>query len=91
MTPPLCRLYLITPPKIDDLAVFGRSLRDALDAGDVGAVQLRLKDIDDEAVEAAIRVLRPILGPRDIPLILNDRPDIAARTVPSFSMPRTRS
>ena len=79
MTPPVCRLYLITPPRIDDLAAFGRSLSAALEAGDVGALQLRLKDVDEAAVEAAVRSIRPVIGARDIPLILNDRPDLAAR------------
>jgi thiamine-phosphate pyrophosphorylase len=32
MTEPLCRLYLITPPRLDDLAGFGRTLAHALDA-----------------------------------------------------------
>ena len=79
MTSPACRLYLITPPRIDDLAAFGRLLAAALEAGDVGAIQLRLKDVDEAAVEAAVRALRPVIGVRDIPLILNDRPDLAAR------------
>ncbi len=26
MAPPLCRLYLITPPRLDDLAAFGHAL-----------------------------------------------------------------
>jgi thiamine-phosphate pyrophosphorylase len=79
MTPPDCRLYLITPPRIDDLAASGRALSEALGGGDVGAIQLRLKDVDAAMIEAAVRALRPIIGARDIPLILNDRPDLAAR------------
>ena len=79
MTPPACRLYLITPPRLDELAAFGRALSEALGAGDVGAIQLRLKDVDEAAIEAAVRALRPAIGARDIPLILNDRPDLAAR------------
>ena len=74
-----CRLYLITPPRIDDLAGFGRALGEALEGGDVGAVQLRLKDCPDEIVEAAAHVMRPMLRSRGIPLILNDRPDLAVR------------
>jgi thiamine-phosphate pyrophosphorylase len=79
MTPPACRLYLITPPRLDDLAAFARALGEALGAGDVGAIQLRLKDVEEAAIEAAVRALRPVIGARDIPLILNDRPDLAAR------------
>jgi thiamine-phosphate pyrophosphorylase len=79
MAPRDCRLYLITPPALDDLAAFGRALGEALEGGDVGAVQLRLKDAADEIVEAAAHVLRPMLRSRGAPLILNDRPDLAAR------------
>jgi thiamine-phosphate pyrophosphorylase len=79
MPSPECRLYLITPPRLDDLAAFGRALAAALEAGDVGALQLRLKDVDEAVIEAAVRALRPVIGARDLPLILNDRPDLAAR------------
>ena len=51
---PPCRLYLITPPAIPDLAAFARDLEAALDAGDVAALQIRLKDLDDAAVLAAV-------------------------------------
>jgi thiamine-phosphate pyrophosphorylase len=79
MAAPDCRLYLITPPRIDDLAAFGRAIGEALEGGDVGALQLRLKDCPDEIVEAACRVVRPMARSRGVPLILNDRPDLAAR------------
>ncbi|HWG78293.1 MAG TPA: thiamine phosphate synthase, partial [Stellaceae bacterium] len=42
--PPRCRLYLITPPALDARA-FKDQLAAALDAGDVGCVQLRLKNV----------------------------------------------
>jgi len=74
-----CRLYLITPPRIDDLAVFGRTLAQALDAGDVSALQIRLKDVPDDVVAAAVDVLTPIAHARDVAIILNDRPDLAAK------------
>jgi len=79
MTAPLCRLYLITPPRLDDLAAFGHVLAQALDAGDVAAVQLRLKDVPDEVIAAAADVLAPIVQARGAALILNDRPDLAAK------------
>jgi thiamine-phosphate pyrophosphorylase len=74
-----CRLYLITPPRIDDLADFGRTLAAALDAGDVAALQLRLKDAPETIVAAAIDALFPICAGRGVALILNDRPDWAAK------------
>jgi thiamine-phosphate pyrophosphorylase len=79
MSPPLCRLYLITPPKLDDLAEFGRTLAHALDAGDVAALQIRLKDVPDEIVAAAVDALMPIAQARGVAVILNDRPDLAAK------------
>ncbi|MDO8377806.1 thiamine phosphate synthase [Phenylobacterium sp.] len=78
MTPP-CRLYLITPPRIDDLADFGRTLAHALDAGDVAAVQIRLKDQPEEVIAAAVDVLSPIILARGAAVILNDDPALAAR------------
>src|SRR5512141_2388004 len=79
MSQPLCRLYLITPPRIDDLAAFGHLLAQALDAGDVAAVQVRLKDMPDEVIAAAVDVILPIAAARGVAVILNDRPDLAAR------------
>src|ERR1700758_4029505 len=74
-----CRLYLITPPRIDDLAAFGQTLAGALDAGDVAAVQIRLKDVPEAVLAAAIDVIRPIAQSRGAAAILNDRPDLAAK------------
>ena len=77
---PLCRLYLLTPPRIDDLAAFGRGLAHALDAGDVAALQIRLKDHTDAEVTAAAEVILPIAHNRGVAVIMNDRPDLAAVT-----------
>lgn len=74
-----CRLYLITPPVLDDLAAFGRDLAAALDGGDVAALQIRLKDAPDDVIVAAVEVLSPIARSRGVAVILNDRPDLAAR------------
>jgi thiamine-phosphate pyrophosphorylase len=79
MAKPTCRLYLITPPKLDDLAEFGRTLAHALDAGDVAALQIRLKDVPDEVIAAAVDALSPIAQARGVAVILNDRPDLAAK------------
>jgi thiamine-phosphate pyrophosphorylase len=79
MTAP-CRLYLLTPPRIHDLAAFGHTLAQALDAGDVAALQIRLKDVPDEIVTAAVDALAPLARGREVMVILNDRPDLAAAT-----------
>lgn len=74
-----CRLYLISPPALDP-AAFADALAGALDAGGVGAVQLRLKDADDDAIRRAAEALVPVCRERDVPLIMNDRPDLAFET-----------
>jgi thiamine-phosphate pyrophosphorylase len=70
-----CRIYLITPPALDPVP-FADRLAAALDAGDVAAVQLRLKDVDDDAWRRAIDVLRPVTQSRDVAFLLNDRADL---------------
>jgi thiamine-phosphate pyrophosphorylase len=74
---PTCRLYLITPPRLD-AAAFSSLLAEALDAGDVAAVQLRLKGASDDEIGRACEVLRPVAQSREVAFILNDRPDLAA-------------
>ena len=46
----------------------------------MAAVQLRLKPVDDDALARAIEALKPVVQSRGVALILNDRPDIAAKT-----------
>lgn len=74
-----CRLYLITPPSLPDLAAFAIQLEEALSAGDVACLQLRLKDVSDRDVLNAAKVLRPICEAHDVALIINDRPDLAIK------------
>jgi thiamine-phosphate pyrophosphorylase len=73
-----CRLYLITPPKLE-LERFSHALSDALSGGDVACVQLRLKGIADDEVLRIGAALKPIVQAADAAFIINDRPDLAAR------------
>ena len=73
-----CRLYLITPPRLDDLGAFARALAEALDAGDVAALQVRLTDVSDDVIATAVATILPVAQARDVAVILNDRPDLAA-------------
>src|ERR1700739_1585292 len=75
---PLCRLYLITPPRLDDLAGFCRALAHALDAGADAPLQICLKAQPDDIVAATVDALMPIAQARGAAVILNDRPDLAA-------------
>jgi thiamine-phosphate pyrophosphorylase len=77
---PSCRLYLITPPRIDDLPGFATLLDEVLAAGDVASLQIRLKDLDDEAVARAVGFIRPVAQRHGVAVILNDRPDLAFET-----------
>ncbi len=73
------RLYLITPPALEPVA-FAERLREALGAGDVASLQLRLKEVDDDAIRRAADMLRPIAQQHDVAFIMNDRPDLAHAT-----------
>ncbi|MGQ9368979.1 thiamine phosphate synthase [Azospirillum sp. ST 5-10] len=74
-----CRLYLVTPPALEP-AAFAVRLAEALDAGDVACVQLRLKDCDDDTVRRAVDALRPVAQDRGVAFILNDHPGLARET-----------
>ncbi len=77
MPDPDCRLYLITPPTLPDLAGFADALARALDAGDVAALQLRLKDVPDTEVLRAAAALIPVAQARGVAVLMNDRMDLA--------------
>jgi thiamine-phosphate pyrophosphorylase len=74
---PECRLYLISPPTIDDIAAFGHALAAALDAGHVAAFQVRLKDQPGQVIAAVVDMVLPICHGRDVAVILNDDPALA--------------
>lgn len=76
------RLYLITPPDLDPAAfsrVLDKTLAAGAKSGIVASLQLRLKDVDDSKIGAAIETLMPIAHKYDVAFILNDRPDLAAK------------
>ncbi len=78
---PRTRLYLITPPRIEDVAGFAAVLETALNAGDVACLQLRLKQGDqiDEAmtreVAGAITDMAQAYGTA---VLINDSAELAA-------------
>jgi thiamine-phosphate pyrophosphorylase len=74
--PAPCRLYLVTPERLEPTA-FADQLAAALDGGDVASVQLRLKNVDDDAIKRACEILLPVTIGRDVAFLLNDRPDLA--------------
>lgn len=82
MSDQACRLYLITPPRIEPRA-FADTLKAALDAGDVASLQLRLKGEnetppDADTIRKASEILMPLAHSYDVAFLINDRPDLAA-------------
>lgn len=73
-----CELYLITPEVISDVVSFSAQLNEVLATGMVACVQLRLKNVDDAEFEQVARDLLPVCHQHDVPLLINDRADIAA-------------
>ena len=76
---PAPRLYLVTPPA-DDVARLADGLADALAAGDVAAVLLRLPDADERTLITGIKTLAPIVQARDAALLLDGHPELVARS-----------
>lgn len=76
---PYCRLYLVTPARFH-LSVFAHLLIEALEAGDVACLQIRLKNVDDDHIRRVVDELRPLAQSRDVAVLLNDRADLVAET-----------
>jgi len=72
-----CRLYLITPPAISDAQNFARQLDAALSAGDVAALQIRLKDATADEIRAVTRILTPVAHKHGVAVLMNDHVDLA--------------
>ncbi len=72
------RLYLVTPP-LGEPAAFARGLDAVLAAGDVAALLLRLDDADERTLINRAKDVAAIVQPRGIALLLDGRPEIAAR------------
>ena len=75
---PRQRLYLVTPP-IGDATLFAGELERALDAGDIAAVLLRLADGGERALIDRTKHIAAVVQPRDVALIVDNRPQIVAR------------
>jgi len=73
-----CRLYLITPPRLDPQG-FRDTLAAALGAGDVACLQLRLKDAAPDDIKRAADTLMPVCHAHDVAFILNDDAALAHR------------
>jgi thiamine-phosphate pyrophosphorylase len=70
------RLYLVTPP-VRDVA-FARLLTDALDAGDVAAVLVRLPHADDQVLIDHVKALAAPVQNKGVALLIDGHPEIVA-------------
>ena len=75
MTP---RLYLFMPPR-GDLAAFANKLAAVLDVGGAAALLLCLEDADERTLVNRAKTVAAIAQPRGVALLLDGRPEIAAR------------
>ncbi len=77
---PRTRLYLITPPVIEDVPAFAALLETCLDAGDVACLQIRLKQGDEIDVSATRKVAQAVTEmcqARGTAVLINDSPELA--------------
>ena len=71
----MAELYLLTPPKIDD--GFADRLTRTLDAGQVAALQIRLKDHSADEIKTLAPALIKAAQDRGVTVIMNDDPKLA--------------
>jgi thiamine-phosphate pyrophosphorylase len=72
------RLYLITPP-LADTAAFSATLAEALAAGDVAAVLLRLAEADERSLINRAKALAPVVQDKGAALLIDGHADLVAR------------
>lgn len=74
------RLYLVTPPQIEDVSGFVDLFRAAIQGGDIASLQIRLKkgdEIDPIATREVAQAVKRICHAEHIALIINDSPQLA--------------
>lgn len=76
---PAPRLYLVTP-SIEDAEAFAADLAAALATAEVAAVLLRLKPSDERSLINRVKVLAPVVQDRGAALLLDNLPDLVARS-----------
>ncbi|KCZ54236.1 hypothetical protein HY29_15000 [Hyphomonas beringensis] len=78
---PRTRLYLITPPRIEDVDGFAALLETTLTAGDVACLQLRLKtpegEIDLDATRTVGTAVTEMAQAYGVAVLVNDSPELA--------------
>jgi Thiamine monophosphate synthase len=72
------RLYLVTP-RLADAAALAREVGDAIAAGDVAAVLVRLDPSDERTLIKRVKAIADTVQRRDTALLLDGYPEIVAR------------
>lgn len=81
MTRERTRLYLITPPTVEDVNAFLSQFEAALTGGDVAAIQVRCKSgdqIDEDMTRAVVAAIKPAAEASSVAVFINDSPKLAA-------------
>jgi len=73
----LTQIYLISPPRIDDIDAFINQLDEVIAAGVISVFQLRLKGIENREIVLMGKKIVPKLQEAGIAVIINDNPRIA--------------
>jgi len=74
------RLYLVTPPQIEDVPAFVDQFRAAIQGGDIASLQIRVKQgdaIDPVKTREITQAVKRICLAEHIALIINDSPQLA--------------
>ena len=71
------QIYLISPPKIDDLKTFQKQLDDVISSQAISVFQLRLKNLENRDFVLLAKEILPPLQDAGIACIINDNPTIA--------------
>jgi len=75
----ICQLYLLTPPVIEDVAAFCKTLETTLAAAPVACLQIRLKGLENSALVQAGKPMTQICHAAGVEVIINDHPDLVAK------------
>lgn len=73
----MTQIYLISPPRIDDIDAFLNQLDEVIAAGVISVFQLRLKGIENREIVLLGKKIVPKLQEAGIAVIINDNPRIA--------------
>lgn len=73
----MTQIYLISPPRIDDIDAFLNQLDEVIAAGVISVFQLRLKGIENREIVLMGKKIVPKLQEAGIAVIINDNPRIA--------------